>query len=83
MSFSVLWFVKPDGGAASRTFTRIVPRQDWASMQPKDGVKTSHEAVTETFGSGGLHQWIDSFGESVEWLKSELWQHRPDLSYVP
>ena len=83
MSFSVLWFVRPDGGAAARTFTRIVPRENWASMQPNPGAKTSFEAVAETFGSAGLQQWIDSFGESVEWLKSEFWQYRPDLSHVP
>ena len=78
-----LWFVKPDGGAASRTFTRIVPRANWASMEPKPGAPGSFEAFRETHGAAGLQQWIDDFGESVEWLTSEFWQHRPDLSYVP
>lgn len=52
-------------------------------MQPKPGATTSFEAVAETHGAAGLQQWIDDFGESVEWLTSEFWQHRPDLSYVP
>ena len=84
-----LWFVKPHGGAAARTFTRIVPRADWASMMPAPGaqsapgVRTSYDAMRATFGEAGLQAWIASFGESVEWLTSTLWRHRPDLSYVP
>lgn len=76
-----LWFVKPHGGAAARTFTRIVPRSNWASMEP--GSRSSYDAMTETFGAAGLEAWIASFGESVEWLTSELWQYRSDLSHVP
>ena len=67
-----LWFVKPDGGAASRTFTRIVPRANWASMEPEPGAPGSFEAFRETHGAAGLQQWIDDFGESVEWLTSEF-----------
>ena len=82
-----LWFVKPHGGAAARTFTRIVPRANWASMaagaRSAPGVRTSYDAMRATFGEAGLQAWIASFGESVEWLTSTLWRHRPDLSYVP
>lgn len=76
-----LWFVKPHGGAAARIFTRIVPRENWASMEP--GSRSSFEAMRETFGEAGLQAWIAAFGESVEWLTSEFWRHRPDLSYTP
>ena len=75
------WFVKPHGGAAARTFTRIVPRANWASMEP--GNRSSFAAMSETFGEAGLEAWIAAFGESVEWLTSEFWRHRPDLSYAP
>lgn len=76
-----LWFVKPHGGAAARTFTRIVPRANWASMAP--GARSSYEAMTATFGEAGLEAWIAGFGESVEWLTSKFWRYRPDLSYTP
>lgn len=76
-----LWFVKPHGGAAARTFTRIVPRANWAALEP--GPRSSYDAMRATFGEDGLQAWVAAFGESVEWLTSEFWQYRPDLSYVP
>ena len=75
------WFVEYGAGAAARTFWRIVAKPNWASMQPV--LASSFQAMAKTYGDEGLQSWIDSFGESVESVKSELWQHRPDLSYVP
>ena len=91
LAAAYLWFVKPHGGAAARTFTRMVPRANWASMAPAPapgaqsapGMRGSYDAMRATFGEAGLQAWIASFGESVEWLTSTLWRYRPDLSYVP
>lgn len=76
-----IWFIKPDGGAGARTWTRIVPYANWAAMQP--GGPKGFQAFADTFGDAGLQSWLESFGESVEWLTSEFWQYRPDLSHVP
>ena len=78
-----LWFVKPHGGAGARTYTRIVPLANWAAMKPAPGTLNGFDAFSQTFGAAGLEQWMEGFGESVEWLTSEFWQYRPDLSHVP
>ena len=75
------WFVEYGGGAAARTFWRILARPNWASMVPLS--PSSFQAMAETYGDEGLQAWIDDFAESVLTVRSKLWQHRPDLSYVP
>ena len=77
------WFVEYGGGGAARTFWRIVPRQHWAAMTGQTGARSSFQAMTETYGEEGLQSWIDGFGESIASLTSEIWRHRPDLSYAP
>ena len=75
------WYSEYGGGAASRTFWRIVGRPNWAAMAPHS--PSSFRAVRETDGEDGLQEWIDDFAESVSEVTSNLWQHRPDLSYAP
>ena len=83
LSVSYFWFVQPDGGAGSRTYTRIVPYENWGALRPRPGATGGFAAFAETFGEAGFEQWMARFGESVEWLTSEYWRYRPDLSYVP
>ena len=75
------WYSEYGGGAAARTFWRIVGRPNWAAMAPLS--PSSFQAVRETHGEEGLQEWIDDFAESVGSVTSNLWQHRPDLSYAP
>lgn len=83
LSAAYLWFMKPDGGAATRTFTRIVPYANWGALGAGPGGAVNYGPFIATHGEAGLEQWIDMFAQSVEWLTSEFWEYRPDLSHLP
>ena len=83
LSAAYLWFMKPDGGAATRTFRRIVPYANWGALGAGPGGAVNYDPFIATHGQAGLERWIEMFAESVDWLTSEFWEYRPDLSYIP
>ena len=60
-----------------------MPYANWGALGAGPGGAVNYDPFIATHGQAGLERWIEMFAESVDWLTSEFWEYRPDLSYTP
>ena len=75
-----IWIASISGGADG-TYILVVPHENWASVAPR--FKTPPEVLEEAFGRQEADSLNAMFNEAVDSVVSEIWQYRPDLSYIP
>ena len=68
-------------GGPVGTYILVVPHENWASFVPpeQDGLQMLEEAL----GRQEADAVIEMLNEAVASEVSEIWQYRPDLSYIP
>lgn len=77
-----LWYALASGGPAG-VYVLVLPRNSWADLEDKPGVKPFREMIKDAFGQQEADSIIDRIDHSVEKETSEIIKFRPDLSYLP
>lgn len=76
------WYVLVNGGDDG-TFVLSFPHNSWADFADKPDVKPYRDMIKDAFGQAEADSIVDRLDHSVEKIKSEIIQFRPDLSYLP
>jgi hypothetical protein len=73
------WYGLLNGGEDSMVL--VIPHKNWADFQPPD--KEFMAMLNEVYGDQITRGLFHQFGTNVRASRSEIFRHRPDLSYVP
>ena len=68
-------------GGAEGTYILVLPHANWASLAPSR--QSPQQVLEEALGRQESDALFETFNEAVDSVVSEIWQYRPDLSYLP
>ncbi len=77
-----VWLQGLTGGPAG-TYILILPLANWAALAPRSGVKSLREVMDDVLGVTEADSLRETLNAAVDSIQSEVWQYRPDLSYIP
>lgn len=76
------WYELVNGGEDGE-FVLSFPHSNWADFEDKPDVKSFRDMIKDAFGQAEADSIVDRLDHSVERMRSEIIQFRPDLSYLP
>jgi hypothetical protein len=76
------WYALANGGPGG-TYALVIPHDNWADFGENPNMKPFPEMLKEAFGQSEADSILKRFDSSVESTTTEIFQFRPDLSYLP
>lgn len=73
------WYTLVNGGYGGE-LAIVTGHENWADFQPP--AKTFFDMLSDVLGKEGFAALGKQFDSGVRGMRSEIWQYRPDLSYI-